>query len=229
MGSRVFKYMGSPVPMVVTENTKRGLTFKLPTNLLQPKELLRAKQKNRTNAAKLADEVRRSQALEAERQRRERLESQARFAALLRSERERLANAQSVGLLPAFEANNEGFVAKPRRGPGTRGTGASSGANMVALPKPTRTIPPNLLRMMRGESVPKALMPQSTNHPNVVRLLGNLGTSRTVRKANLLKAQRAAERATGANSTGAGSGPAPPRNPMGKFWKKEGTDNSNSD
>lgn len=219
MGSRVFKYMGSPVPTVVLQNVKRGMTYKLPTNLLQPREILLAKQKNKANAAKLADEVRRTHALEAERARRERLESQARFAALLRLERERLANAQSVGLLPAFDANNEAFVAKPKRGPGARGTGA----NMVALPTPTRTIPPNLLRMMRGESVPKAPTPQATNHSTVVKLLGNLGTGKTLRKANLLKAQRAAEKATGA-----GEGPAPPKKPMGKFWKKEGTNNSNS-
>lgn len=192
-GTRIFKYAGSPVPLVLRENRKKGITYKLPVNLLQPRNLLRAKQKNKANAAKLADEVRRTKALEAERARRERLESQARFAAMLRAERERQA-AESV-----FQGNNEVNLAAPapRRGPGVRGT---------------RTIPPNLLRMMRGESAPKALLPQSTNHPNVVRLLGNLGTSRTVRKANLLRAQHAA--AT--------------RKPMGKFWKKEGTNNSNS-
>ena len=216
MGTRVFKYSGSPVPLVLTENAKRGITYKLPTNLLQPKDILKAKLKNKTNAAKLADEVRRTKALEAERARRERLESQARFAAMLKAERERQAS-QPVALLSAFEANDEAFVAKPKRGPGARGTASN---NLVSLPKPTRTIPPNLLRMMHG--LPKALEPKKDNHPNVVRLLTSLATNKTVRKANLLKAQRAAEKAAGA---GAGVGP---RKPMGKFWKKEGTNNSNS-
>jgi hypothetical protein len=136
MGSRIIKFQGSPVPIVAAQNTKRGITYKLPTNLLQPKELLKAKQKNKANAAKLQEEVRRSQAIEAERQRKERLESQARFAGLVRAERERHASG---------------------RGPGVRGNG-------------------------------------------------------TTRKANLLIAQHTASKGK----------------PMGKFWKKEGTNNSNS-
>lgn len=208
-GKRVFVISGSPVPLTQAQNTKRGITYKLPTNLLEPKNLLKARQKNKANAAKLAEETRRTRAIEAERARRERLESQARFAAMLRAERERQATestsstSQPVGLLPAFAANDEAFVVAPRRGPGARGTGI----------QPTRTIPPNLLRLMHGESTPKALAPRENNHPNVARLLASLAGNRTVRKANLLKAQQAAKKA----------------GPTGKFWKKEGTNNSNSD
>jgi hypothetical protein len=117
-GSRVFKYMGSPVPIVLRENTKRGITYKLPINLLQPREVLKAKQKNKVNRATLANEVRRSQAIEAERQRLERIESQARFAAMLRAERERHAK----------EEEQESF----RRGPGARGLiGNMSGTRTI--------------------------------------------------------------------------------------------------
>lgn len=208
-GKRFFTISGSPVPLTLAENTKRGITFKLPTNLLEPKNYLKAKQKNKANAAMLANEIRRTRNLAAERARRERLESQARFAAMLRAERARQASAEPVALLPAFAANEEGFIATPRRGPGARG----SSGNLVSLPKPTRTIPPNLLRMMRGESPPKALAPRKNNHPNLVRLLSSLTGNRTVRKANLLKAERAASKGK----------------PLGKFWKKEGTNNSNSE
>ncbi len=136
-GSRVIKFQGSPVPIVHTENTKRGITYKLPTNLLQPKDLLRAKQKNKANAAKLAAETRRTQALEAERARRERLESQERFAALLRAERARQA-AQPSMLLKAFEDNNEGFKPTLTRGPGARGSAVGARkANVLKASKPT--------------------------------------------------------------------------------------------
>lgn len=147
--------MGSPVPIVIRENTKRGITYKLPINYLEPKELLQAKQKNKVNAAKLAQEVRRSQAIEAERHRQERLESQARFAGILRAERERQASQSSV------------------RGPGVRGTAGSS---------------------------------------NILSLLGNT-SGKTLRKANVLKGQRSASKGIFTS----------------KFWKKEGTNESNSD
>ena len=196
--SRIVLFQGSPVPIVVQENTKRGITYKLPANLLQPKDILRAKQKNRANAAKLEEETRRTRAIEAERARRERLESQARFAALVRAERERQA-AQAPILLRAFENNNEGILAPPRRGPGVRGTGVAP-----------RTIPSNLLRIMYG-NVP--LPPPRP--PMAVSLLGNSSGSRTVRKANVLRAEQAAKKAA---------------KPTGKFWSKGADSNSsNSD
>lgn len=207
-GKRIFTIPGSPVPLTQAVNTKRGITFKLPTNLLEPKNLLKARQKNKANAAILANETRRTQALAAAKAKKERIESQARFATMLRLERER-QSAAPVALLPAFAANEEAFLASPRRGPGARGTGS----NVVSLPKPTRTIPPNLLRLMRGESLPKALTPKKNNHPNLVKLLNSLSGNRTIRKANLLKAERTASKGRS----------------LGKFWKKEGTNNSNSE
>lgn len=129
--------MGSPVPIVLRENTKRGITYKLPINLLQPRELLKARQKNKVNRAILANEVRRSQAIEAERQRLERIESQARFAAMLRAERERHTK----------EEEQESITF--RRGPGARGS------------------------------------------------IGNMSGTRTIRKANQLKAHRAASKGKG--------------------------------
>jgi hypothetical protein len=181
-GSRIIKFSGSPVPIVFSENTKRGITYKLPANLLQPKELLKAKQKNKANLAKLAEETRRSKAIEAERAKKERLESQARFAAMLRAERDK----PPTMLLKAFENNNEGV----------KGHGSTA-----------RTIPPNLFRIMRGNSA-APLMPS-----NLVSLLGNSSGTRTFRKANLLRLQRTASKG----------------GPKSKFWKKEGTDNSNSE
>jgi hypothetical protein len=182
-GSRVILFHGSPVPIVVAENTKRGITYKLPANLLQPKELLKAKLKNKANAAKLAEETRRSKAIEAERAKKERLESQARFAAMLRAQRD----TQPTMLLKAFENNNEDSRRKPR------------------------TIPPNLLRIMRGESPTPPSKPLTSS--NLVSLLGNLSGNRTFRKANLLRLERTASKGK----------------PLGKFWKKEGTNNSNSE
>jgi len=184
-GSRIIKFSGSPVPIVFSENTKRGITYKLPANLLQPKELLKAKQKNKANLAKLAEETRRSKAIEAERAKKERLESQARFAAMLRAERDK----PPTMLLKAFENNNEGV-----KGPVTT----------------RRTIPPNLFRIMRGNTAApsKPLMPS-----NLVTLLGNSSGTRTFRKANLLRLESTASKG----------------GPKSKFWKKEGTDNSNSE
>lgn len=181
-GSRIIKFLGSPVPIVLTENTKRGITYKLPANLLQPKELLKAKQKNKANVAKLAEETRRSKAIEAERAKKERLESQARFAAMLRAERDK----PPTMLLKAFENNNEGI-----KRPGST----------------TRTIPPNLLRIMRGNTAAPLMA------SNLISLLGNSSGTRTFRKANLLRLQRTASKG----------------GPKSKFWKKEGTDNSNSE
>jgi hypothetical protein len=157
-GSRIIKFHGSPVPIVLTENSKRGITYKLPANLLEPKDLLKAKQKNKANVAKLQEEIRRSKVIEAERAKKERLESQARFASMLRDK--------------ASETNNGGIQ---RRGPGTRGS----------------TIPPNLLRMMRGETTSA---PRSLKSSTLVSLLGNSSGTRTLRKANLLRLERAASK-----------------------------------
>lgn len=204
-GSRIIKFQGSPVPLVLTENMKRGFTYKLPANLLQPKELLKAKLKNKANTAKLAEETRRSKAIEAERQKKERLESQARFAAMLRTARE-----TPTTLLKAFENNDKEFQPTVKRGPGSRGSGPLV-LPLTSTSTSTRTIPPNLLRMMRGEN--KASTPRALTSSNFVSLLGNSSGTRTLRKANLLRLERTASKGK----------------PIGKFWKKEGTNNSNSE
>jgi hypothetical protein len=151
-GSRVFKYMGSPVPIVVRENMKRGITYKLPVNLLQPKEILKAKQKNKANVAKLQEEIRRSKAIEAERAKKERLESQARFAAMLRDK--------------ASETTNGGIQ---RRGPGARGS--TMRPNLLGMMRGETTSAP---RALNSSSLVSLFSNLSTNRTfrkaNLLRL-----------------------------------------------------------
>jgi hypothetical protein len=152
--------------VTLQKNLKRGVTYKVPVNLLEPKEVLKAKLKNRSNTIKKAHMILMKEAEE----KRKRLESQARFAAMVREARAKnAAPAAPSFLLKDFENNNSWATKTIKRGPGVRGT-----ANSI------------------------------------------------VRKANLLRMSHMASKANGT--------PAPPRKPLGKFWKKEGTNsNSNSD
>lgn len=176
-GTRVFRIPSVSVPVVVLKNTKKNITYKVPVNLLQPKELLKAKLKNKANATKKAMNL----AKQEENKKRERLEAQARFAAMVRNARAR---------------NNSS-----KRGPGKRGSAVAPGAgngSMVSLPAPKTLVTNTLLSMLASQPA-----------------------NRTVRKANLLRMAHKASKA-------AGHAPAPARKPLGKFWKKEGTNNSNS-
>jgi hypothetical protein len=179
--NRVFTIPSVAVPVVQLKNIKKNITYKVPINLLQPKNLLRAKLKNKANETKKAFNLAKKMANE----RRERLESQARFAAMLRNARAR---------------NNSS-----KRGPGKRGSAVAVGApgagdgSMVALPAPQTLMPNNLFSMLASRSA-----------------------NSTVRKADLLRMQHRASKLSGAPA------PAPERKPLGKFWKKEGTNNSNS-
>jgi hypothetical protein len=203
--ARIVKFAGSPVPVVYAKDLKRGITFKLPANLLQPKEILRAKLKNRANATK----KRMNEQARLAEERRQRLESQARFAAMLRNARERNRPVSSAPfLLSAFANNNNtGATRTIRRGPGARGMrspGAGNGSgSLTALPAPVPLLAPRMT-------------------PNMLAMLSSANS--TVRKANLLRMAHMASKASGAPAPA----PAPPRKPLGKFWKKEGTNSSNS-
>lgn len=189
---RIFLFKGSPVPITLQKNLKSGLTYKLPVNLLEPKEVLKAKLKNRGNTIKKVNNMRKKDAEE----RKQRLESQARFAAMLREAREKNAAASSASpfLLKAFENNNSWATKTIKRGPGVRGIGVINGSS------------------------PKPLMPS-----NLYAMLASKSANSTVRKANLLRMSKAALKAAPAPASA-------PRKPLGKFWKKEGTNsNSNSD
>ncbi len=163
-GKRVILISGSPIPIVLAKNTKKNLVFKLPANLLEPKNLLKAKQKDKANTLKAKEN--------AERARKERLAAQARFAAALREEREKeqklAEQKQQSFLLKAFENNNDPNVAtfakilsssSTRRGPGARGAQA----------KPKQSF----------ENLYKSILSS-----------GN----KTIRKANVLKAEHAASK-----------------------------------
>ena len=70
-GKRVHIIRGSPVPLVTVVNTTRKhgtLKVKIPANLLEPKNLLKAKQKNKINEVKAKnEEIKRALAEEAKR------------------------------------------------------------------------------------------------------------------------------------------------------------------
>lgn len=127
-GTRIFKIPSVSVPLVMLKNVKRNITYKVPINLLEPKELLKAKLKNRSNTIKKAHMIKLKEAEE----RRQRLESQARFAAMLRESRAR---------------NNAA-----RRGPGVRGTAVAGNTNLESLPAPRTLMPSNLFAMMASKS-----------------------------------------------------------------------------
>lgn len=101
-GKRVHIIPGSPVPLVTVVNTTRRhgkLKLKIPTNLVEPKNILKAKQKNKANREKAKNaETKRALAEEAKRVEQGRRE----FEAFL--ERARAA------------------AATPKRGPGARGS-----------------------------------------------------------------------------------------------------------
>ena len=186
-GRRIFSTPGSGMYSTQRQNNTRKITYKIPLGLLQPKNILKAKQKNKANTLK---------ALQNEAKKRK--EAIARYASRLQ-DKKLIMEIQPVTLLKAFEDNENTF--KPSvtptakaRGPGSRGTASQ------------RTIPPNLLRMMRGEqpaTPPKKAAPSRTL-ANLVKSMSS--GNKTIRKANVLKASK----------------------PMGKFWNKNSNSNSNS-
>lgn len=196
-GKRVFKIPSVSVPFVQLRNLKKNITYKVPINLLEPKNLLRATQKNKANVIRAANAVRQ-----------QRLAAQARFADMLRAERARQATRQNQpALLKAFENNNADLMPTHRvRGPGARGAIRLLGTSPIAAVGP-RSIPPNLLRMMHGLKAPQ---PAPYVPPEAV--LKNAAPTKTVRKANLLKMQRAAAKA---------------KKPTGKFWNANENSSSN--
>lgn len=123
-GRRVFMVPGSPVPMTLSRNETRKITYKVPLGLLEPQNILKAKQKDKANDLRKKEDETRQRKL-----------AQEKFAAMLRADREKIAS-QPVSLLKAFENNEKGF--KPSLKTSTPGS-------------TSRVFPPNLLRMMRGE------------------------------------------------------------------------------
>lgn len=184
-GRRIFQTVGSPVPMTIQKNNTRKIIYKLPLGLLQPKNILKAKQKNVANTARAIGE-----------ERRKRKEAQERFAAQMRADRARMAS-EPVSLLKAFENNEKGFKPSVKaRGPGSRGS------------SPSRTIPPNLLRMMRGGPAPPPAPKASVN-----AVMKSASSNKTIRKANLLKIQQAMKKGK----------------LVGKFWDNNSNSSSNND